>query len=241
MSEHQADSTTVLKDDLFSSAAFAARFERSTLPENVGGEARFGSDGHCCVDVALPGPSNEAAVWMRYSGEELPHRPENATTREEPPLRTEDTTTINPSSTMLQASDGGRDFLVMAKEHDGGEGHVEDEYSDAKGATHHRTERYDVLDTTGAANKGVSSYGAAIQGTQKGLPLAKVERVAELMAEVAELKSYMAEDARSLEKLKSYIMAEDVRSLEKEARIAEKDARITELTDKLSQIRMTSL
>ena len=65
--EQQVNTTILLRSDSFASAEFAERFDRTSLPADVGGEAQDGSDGHCCTGVTLPGPSHEATVWARYA------------------------------------------------------------------------------------------------------------------------------------------------------------------------------
>ena len=67
MNDHQVNTSLLLRGDPFASTEFAERFNRSTLPADVGGEARDGGDGHCCTGVTLPGPSHEATVWARYA------------------------------------------------------------------------------------------------------------------------------------------------------------------------------
>ena len=70
LNDYQASTILLLRGDPFASAEFAERFDRSSLPADVGGEARDGSDGHCCVGVVLPGPSDEAAVWASYAADD---------------------------------------------------------------------------------------------------------------------------------------------------------------------------
>ena len=59
--------TTLLSGDPFAASAdFAARFERSALPSDIGGELTTGTDGHCCLGVEQPALCDEDAVWAKY-------------------------------------------------------------------------------------------------------------------------------------------------------------------------------
>ena len=44
----------------------SARFERSALPSDIGGELTTGTDGHCCLGVEQPALCDEDAVWAKY-------------------------------------------------------------------------------------------------------------------------------------------------------------------------------
>jgi len=66
-SESQRSVTTLLSGDPFAASAdFAARFERSALPSDIGGELTTGADGHCCLGVEQPALCDEDAVWAKY-------------------------------------------------------------------------------------------------------------------------------------------------------------------------------
>ena len=54
--------------DAFASPDFAALFERSALPADVGGTLTSGADGKCCRGVDLPAVSDAEAVWRLYEG-----------------------------------------------------------------------------------------------------------------------------------------------------------------------------
>ena len=64
--EGQRRRTTLMSGDPFDSANFAARFERSALPSDIGGELKTGADGHCCLGVEQPALCDEDAVWAKY-------------------------------------------------------------------------------------------------------------------------------------------------------------------------------
>ena len=64
--ESQRSNTTLISGDPFASADFAARFERSALPSDIGGELTTGTDGHCCLGVEQPALCDEDAVWAKY-------------------------------------------------------------------------------------------------------------------------------------------------------------------------------
>ena len=51
--------------DSFASAKFASRFERALMPKDIGGDLISGTDGHCCLGVALPAPD---LATLRDSG-----------------------------------------------------------------------------------------------------------------------------------------------------------------------------
>ena len=63
----RAKTFLIAGSDPFSvSADFAARFERSALPSDIGGELTTGTDGHCCLGVEQPALCDEDAVWAKY-------------------------------------------------------------------------------------------------------------------------------------------------------------------------------
>ena len=65
--ESQRSKTILLSGDPFvASTDFAARFERSALPADIGGELTTGTDGHCCLGVEQPALCDEDAVWAKY-------------------------------------------------------------------------------------------------------------------------------------------------------------------------------
>ncbi len=66
LDKDQISKTILLRGNPFASAEFDARFERRTLPAEISGELQSGSDGHCCVGVALIDPSDNAAIWESY-------------------------------------------------------------------------------------------------------------------------------------------------------------------------------
>ena len=53
-------------DPFATSAKFAARYDRSALPSDIGGELTTGIGGHCCLGVAQPILCDEDAVWEKY-------------------------------------------------------------------------------------------------------------------------------------------------------------------------------
>ena len=62
-----ASRRVILSGDPFgASAEFAARFERSALPSDIGGELTTGTDGHCCLWVDQPALCDEDAVWAKH-------------------------------------------------------------------------------------------------------------------------------------------------------------------------------
>ena len=61
------ETTAILSNaDAFSSPQFAALFERSSLPADIGGTLTVGIDGHCCRGVPLPSLNDSDAVWKHY-------------------------------------------------------------------------------------------------------------------------------------------------------------------------------
>merc|ERR1712096_406549 len=65
--EIQRKKTTFFSSDPFAASAdFAARFERSAVPSDIGGELTTGTDGHCCLGVEQPALCDEDAVWTKY-------------------------------------------------------------------------------------------------------------------------------------------------------------------------------
>ena len=66
LNKEDISKTLLLRGNPFASAEFDARFELRTLPVDIGGELQSGSDGHCCVGVALIDPSDNAAIWESY-------------------------------------------------------------------------------------------------------------------------------------------------------------------------------
>ena len=53
-------------DPFAASAKFAARYDRSALPSDIGGELTTGTDGHCCLGIEQPTLCDEDAVWAKY-------------------------------------------------------------------------------------------------------------------------------------------------------------------------------
>ena len=66
-SKSERNSTILLSGDPFAASAdFAARFERSALPSDIGGDLTTGADGHCCLGAEQPALCDEDAVWAKY-------------------------------------------------------------------------------------------------------------------------------------------------------------------------------
>ena len=53
-------------DPFAASAEFAAHYDKSALPSDIGGELTTGIGGHCCLGVAQPILCDEDAVWEKY-------------------------------------------------------------------------------------------------------------------------------------------------------------------------------
>ena len=68
LSEHQKRTTFLLPgaDPFHASSDFAALFDRSALPVDVGGTLATGSHKHCCRGVPMPALSDADAVWAFY-------------------------------------------------------------------------------------------------------------------------------------------------------------------------------
>ena len=53
-------------NDAFAHASFESIFWRSSIPADIGGDFRAGSDGHCCAGVALPKVRQGSSMWNYY-------------------------------------------------------------------------------------------------------------------------------------------------------------------------------
>ena len=70
LSEKMRSSVIILTgSDAFASSEFAALFERTSLPADIGGTLSTGSGGHCCRGVEFPALcDNDDALWDLYEG-----------------------------------------------------------------------------------------------------------------------------------------------------------------------------
>ena len=67
-SEYQKRMSKVISGDPFRhSRDFAERFDRATMPVEVGGELSTGDDGHCCIGVAHTVFTDEEGTVFRLS------------------------------------------------------------------------------------------------------------------------------------------------------------------------------
>ena len=53
-------------DPFKTSTLFGAKHIKARMPSDIGGTLNAGSDGHCCLGMALPALIDEAAVWERH-------------------------------------------------------------------------------------------------------------------------------------------------------------------------------
>ena len=53
-------------DPFAASSDFAASFDRSAMPSDIGGELVTGTDGHCCLGIEQPALCDEDAIWANY-------------------------------------------------------------------------------------------------------------------------------------------------------------------------------
>ena len=161
LNEDQKRKTHVISGDPFRhSRDFAERFDRATMPVDVGGELSAGDDGHCCVGVAHTALTDAGAILEQHNAFDdmigevaFPTKTATMTTTTRGSFcdtndAKADITVVPPTTALLDAPEDHHDpvktllamvarvkldatFVAMLKQEKGDIGRVEKRFTDA--------------------------------------------------------------------------------------------------------------